>query len=208
MCTCCGCFGAVRQTLRRGCLSGRKILCIHQLLLSTVLVFSVTQHEWLNKREHSLRLVLEDHASFPEYDGFERRVSKYFNNGYFDSLCSNDPSTKWLLNWIDKSCPERMTQDYCALSDTQKETCNTSCPAIRNINEATPFDLMMCCPSEELCKDDKKDSCPYHRCRVEILEELTSCQKGRAGNSQSNSNCRRLLQLIYGCLQLSCWNSR
>ena len=38
-----GCLGAVRQTLRRGCCSGRRMLCMHQLLLLTVLIFSASQ---------------------------------------------------------------------------------------------------------------------------------------------------------------------
>ena len=111
-----------------------------------------------------MSLVIADAVAYPDYDTFEFSVSTYFNNAYFDSLCSNDPSSSWLLNFVDEKCPERMSQEFCALSERKKKTCDTFCPET--------YDLMMCCPSEELCNDGAKVSCPYHRCRVEILEEL------------------------------------
>ena len=118
-----------------------------------------------------MRLVVSDHTSFPEYDAFEQRISTYSNNAYFESLCSDDQSTDWLLDFVDTHCPERMGQESCTLSAKAKETCDTSCDAI-NYDGATTYDLMMCCPSWDLCNEGKLVSCPYHRCRVEILEEL------------------------------------
>ncbi|KAL7536870.1 hypothetical protein ACHAXR_007452, partial [Thalassiosira sp. AJA248-18] len=88
---------------------------------------------------------------------------KYFNDAYWESICSNDPSTTWLLNFVEKQCPESMGKEHCSLPEEKKENCDTSCPA---------SEYFKCCPSEDLCNDGNKASCPYHRCRVEILEEL------------------------------------
>ena len=74
VCSCYGCCGALRQTLRKGLCTGRRMLCIHKLLLLAVLLFTLSQYEWINKREHSLRLVAADQQN--EYDSFERRTSK------------------------------------------------------------------------------------------------------------------------------------
>jgi hypothetical protein len=169
--TCFGCFGAIRQTLRRGCLSGRRLLCLHKLVILTVLVFSASQYGWLNKREQSMKLVMSNHTSYP-YDAFERQISTYFNNAYFDSRCSEDPSTKALLSFVDLRCPERMGRKYCALPEKKKMLCDTSCPAAKGNSNFTAFDLMICCPSEEPCKGGNDASCPYHRCRVGIMQEL------------------------------------
>ena len=171
VCTCFGCFGAIRQTLRRGCFSGRRMLCLHKLVILTVLVFSASQYEWLDKREKSMKLVISNHTSYP-YDAFERRISTYFNNAYFASLCSDDPSTKALLSFVDLRCPERMGQKYCALPEKKKMLCDTSCPAAKGKSNFTAYDLMICCPSEESCNGGNDASCPYHRCRVGIMQEL------------------------------------
>ena len=137
VCTCFGCVGALRQTLRKGCFSGRRMLCLHQLLLLTVLVFCISQYESLNKRESSFALVVADRAAHPRYDAFERRVGKYFDHAYFDSLCSEDRSSAWLLNFVDERCPEtaRMGRDECS-------TCDAAC---------TSSDAALCCPNETLC---------------------------------------------------------
>lgn len=169
VCTCFGCFGAIRQTLRRGCFSGRRMLCLHKLVILIVLVFSASQYEWLDKRENTMKLVISNHTFYP-YDAFERRISTYFNNAYFDSLCSDDPSTKVLLSFVDLRCPERMGQKYCTLPEKKKMLCDTSCPAAKGNSNFT--DLMICCPSEESCKGGNDASCPYHRCRVGIMQEL------------------------------------
>jgi hypothetical protein len=161
-CTCFGCCGAVRQTMRRGC-SGRRILSLHQILLLAVLFFSYSQYDWLDKRELSMQLVIQDDELFSEYDSFERRLEKYVNAAYFESLCVDDSSTTWLLNFVDKHCPASMSGDYCALTKQAKIACDTSCSQI---------DLLECCPSEIPCMEGNRLACPYHRCRVKILEEL------------------------------------
>ena len=201
ICTCFGACGAIRQTLRKGrtantyqfdiccikrntpfiflchafclfvsagCLSGRRMLSMHTILLITVIVFSISSYEWVNKRALSMQLVISDHTSYPDYDAFERRISEYFNNAYFESLCSDETSSTLFLDFVDEKCPEEMSQEYCALSETKKETCDTSCAASKQFN----YDLITCCPSEKSCEDGNKISCPYHRCRVELLHEL------------------------------------
>jgi hypothetical protein len=120
------------------------------------------KYEWLAKRELGIKLVISSDTDYPEYDAFEKSVDKYFNSAYFESLCSGDPSTKWLLNFVDEHCPASMTQDYCALSATKKATCDTSYSDLDSEN----------CPSETLCAEGTHLGCPYHKCRVQILEEL------------------------------------
>eukprot|EP00804_Cyclotella_cryptica_P007977 CCRYP_016004-RC/>CCRYP_016004-RC protein AED:0.16 eAED:0.16 QI:481/1/1/1/0.71/0.62/8/121/335 len=151
LCTCFGCCGAIRQSMRKGC-SGRRILCMNQQL----------KYEWLTKRELSIKLVISSDSDYPEYDAFEKSLDEYFNGAYFESLCSDDPSTTWLLNFVDEHCPPSMSKDYCALSGSKKATCDTSCS---NLDSE-------CCPSETLCAEGNNMGCPYHKCRVQILEEL------------------------------------
>lgn len=159
LCTCFGCSGALRQTIRHGC-SGRRILLLHLALILAVLYFSYTQYDWLEKREISTQLVIKDPQTYAEYDGFEQRLDKYANRAYFQSLCSNDP---WVLNFVDQNCPESMSREHCALTMSEKDACDTSC---------IDADLSTCCPSEIPCMEGNKLACPYHKCRVEILEEL------------------------------------
>jgi hypothetical protein len=147
------------------------MLCLHKLVILIVLVFSASQYEWLDKREKNMKLVISNHTFYP-YDAFERRIGTYFNNAYFDSLCSDDPSTKALLSFVDLRCPERMGQKYCTLPEKKKMLCDTSCPAAKGNSNFTAYDLMICCPSEESCKGGNDASCPYHRCRVGIMQEL------------------------------------
>ncbi len=57
-CTVIGCCGVANQLVRRGHCHGRRILCLHQFLLITVLVSSISQASTLRKREMSLKLVM------------------------------------------------------------------------------------------------------------------------------------------------------
>ena len=182
LCTCFGCCGAARQTTRKGC-SGRKMLCIHQLLLLGVLVCSYSQvssfcssscslnccivsphivifiqFDWLEKREHSIELVVQDPKSYTEYDGFERRLDKKFNSIYFETLCSDDNETSrnLLLNFVEEHCPR-------CLTEVEKATCDTT-----SCNESQSE----CCPSKGLCMEGIISACPYYHCRIGILEEL------------------------------------
>ena len=174
VCTCYGCCGALRQTLRKGLCTGRRMLCIHKLLLLAVLLFTLSQYEWINKREHSLRLVAADKQLYSEYDSFEKKTSTLFNNAYFESICSSedDTSTAWLLDFVDENCPLNMNGEKCALSSSNKKTCDTSCSALNGLTDITSLDIKQCCPSQELCNEGARAACPYERCRVGIATEL------------------------------------
>ncbi|KAL3793899.1 hypothetical protein ACHAWO_013408 [Cyclotella atomus] len=194
--SCMGCWGAVRQTIRKG-YSGRRILCLHQLLLLAVLFTSYTQLDWLTKRENSIKLVIEDPKTYAEYDAFENRLSTHFNGAYFTSLCSTDPSTKWLLNYVEKNCP---AMSGCALSGKEKENCDTSCDNV---------DITECCPSEMkiLCIErGNKLACPFHRCRLELMEELL-VWSGPAKFAAQFVCLLSVLMLVLSCL-LICYNAR
>jgi hypothetical protein len=205
VCTCFGCLGAIRQTLRRGCFSGRRMLFMHYLIVLTGMIFSVSRYEWLVKREQSMKLVISNPASYP-YDAFERRISGYFNNAYFDSLCSDDTSTKALLDFVDLRCPVTMGRTYCALPESKKWNCDTSCRAAKGSVSPTVSDLMRCCPSEELCKDEDDVSCPYHRCRVGIMQELHRWAAPTIAAARFIIALMALI-LILSCL-LICYNPR
>ena len=153
-----------------------------------------------------MKLVISDHISYPEYDAFERRISKYFDGAYFNSLCSDELSTTRLLNFVDERCPERMGREYCSLPEKRKKNCDTSCLAVKDLNDVTSFDLMMCCPSEDLCKEGNEVSCPYHRCRVEVLEEIHVWAAPMKAMAQFVCVLSTLM-LIVSCL-LICFNPR
>ena len=174
ICTCFGCCGAVRQTLRKGLCTGRRMLCIHKLLLLAVLLFTLSQCEWQNKREKSLSLVATDQQFYTSYDSFEKKISTLFNNAYFESICSSedDKSTAWLLDFVDENCPLDMNGEKCALSSSNKKKCDTSCSALKGMTDYTTHDIKQCCPSQELCNEGVKAACPYERCRVGIATEL------------------------------------
>jgi len=208
ICTCYGCCGALRQTIRKGFCSGRKVLCLHQLLLLAFLLFTLSQYEWINKREHSLRLVAEDQQSYNEYDSFDRRINKYFNNAYFESLCAgqDDKSTAWLLYFVDENCPLDMNRETCALSSSNKKKCDTSCSALNGMTDYTTNDIKQCCPSQELCNEGVKAACPYERCRVGIATELLQWAHHTKIATQFVCSLAGFL-LILSCLLL-CFNPR
>jgi hypothetical protein len=146
--------------LRKGCCPGRRMLRLHQLLLLAVFIFGFTQYEWLNKREMSIRVVIADPTT--SYDSFEERIATILNPAYYESICSDDQSTAWILNFVDEHCPASMRQKNCALSGKKRSSCDTSC------NESA----LKCCPSQVLCNEGNEAACPYFRCRVPVLEEL------------------------------------
>lgn len=159
-----------------------------------------------------MKLVISDPSSYPEYDGFERRIGKYFDGAYFESLCAEDDrSATWLLDFVDKRCPEQMGREFCSLPERKKTECDTSCPGVDRFNDvvngAASTDLLVkCCPSEDACQAGIGVSCPYQRCRVEILGEL----RHWASLSKIIAQCVCLLSalmLILSCL-LICFNPR
>ena len=145
-----GCCGVVNQIVRKGCFCrGRRVLCCHQFMLLTVLIISIMQQEQLANREKSIKLVIDNVAAYPTYDSFERKLDRYFSKAYFEGNCAledqdtYDKSSKWLMEWVDQSCPVTMRRKVCALSKQKKEICDTSCQEPIWSKEA-------CCPDEEL----------------------------------------------------------
>mmetsp|Transcript_3286 Transcript_3286/g.7413 ORF Transcript_3286/g.7413 Transcript_3286/m.7413 type:complete len:337 (+) Transcript_3286:152-1162(+) len=171
-CMCVGCCGSLRQTIRKGCFSGRKMLCMNQLILIGGFVFSIAQFEWLKNHQQIMKLVISDPESHPIYFGFELRFSEYFNKAYFESLCSEDPSSAFILKYVDNMCPQSMSQSQCALSEIKKELCDTTCHAVKDKDDASDAEWLNCCPSEEECDNGNLAGCPFHRCRVEILKNF------------------------------------
>lgn len=178
------------------------------VLLVVVLLFTLSQYEWLNKREMSLRLVAADQQSYNEYDSFERRTSTLFNNAFFESLCSDedDKSTTWLLDFVDKSCPLDMNMSSCALSSSNKKKCDTSCSALNGMTDITSLDIKQCCPSEELCSKGIRAACPYDRCRAGVSRELLYWAHHTKIATQFVCSLAGFL-LILSCL-LICFNPR
>lgn len=156
--------------------------CLSELTV-IICVFSLhmifIQYDWLEKREFSIGLVLQDPKYYSVYDGFEIRLDKYINSIYFETLCSNDdgPSRTWLMNFVEEHCPASMSQAHCALTEMEKATCDTTSCNKSNLSE--------CCPSRTLCTEGKQNSCPYYHCRIGILEELFVWTGYVIGNSDT-----------------------
>lgn len=163
-----GCCGSLNQTIRKGCFAGRRALCVHQLLLITVLIASSIQVSALERREASVRIVVQTRF----YDSFEESLNFHFNQVYFDAMCRNsnadngdvdveggdtgsasgsgsDGSFQFAMDWIDKTCPSTMTSNQCST------VCDFPCP--------DPY----LCLEQGLTK-----SCPYYQCRSEILQKV------------------------------------
>ncbi len=174
------------------------MLCMNQLILIGVLIFSIgqvsqeipisfysclnsnfiftsliihfesqflggAQFEWLNNHQQVMKLVISDPESHPIYYSFEMRFSEYFNEAYFESLCSEDPSSAFILKYVDDMCPQSMSQSKCALSERKKELCDTTCYADRDNDDASDDEWMSCCPSEEECNSGNLAGCPFQR---------------------------------------------
>ena len=158
-----GCCGSLNQTLRKGCFAGRRALCVHQLLLITVLITSLIQVSELERREASVRIVVQDKNRF--YDSFEERLNFHFNQVYFDAMCRNynvddgegsgdtgsgsGSDGSFAMDWIDKTCPSTMASNECST------VCDSPCP--------DPY----LCLEEGLTK-----TCPYYQCRSETLQKV------------------------------------
>lgn len=110
-----------------------------------------------------MKLVISDPESHPIYFGFELRFSEYFNKAYFESLCSEDPSSAFILKYVDNTCPQSMSLSQCALSEIKKEQCDTTCHAVKDKDDASDAEWLNCCPSEEECDNGNLAGCPFHR---------------------------------------------
>ncbi|EJK78056.1 hypothetical protein THAOC_00069 [Thalassiosira oceanica] len=199
-----GCNGALRQTKRKGCFAGRKILCLHQLLLIAVLVFAFANLEWTTKLHRSVRSFLRDPSQ--DYNGFEERLSVFFDGEYFKSLCSSNDSTAgdWLEKFVSANCPQQMKPTACALSGRKRDMCDTTCYALQG--DTDRFQELGCCPSKELCQSGFESACPYDMCRLEIFHELSKFV-GPAKVSAQASVAASGLMIVLSIL-LICYNPR
>eukprot|EP00985_Skeletonema_marinoi_P028448 scaffold24884_cov174-Skeletonema_marinoi.AAC.4 len=164
ICSCFGCCAVLRQKKRRGCFSGRRMLCLHLLLLVSILFFGIVQMRFLETQELRMAAVIEDKDSFPKYNAFERHVNKYVNNLYFEILSSDSlegssaAAADWLVKFVEDKCPKRMSHEHCSALETRANNCD--------------FSLKSCCPDENVCSSGVKEACPYENCREEILGQL------------------------------------
>jgi hypothetical protein len=161
VCSCFGCCAALRQTKRRGCCSGRRMLCLHQLLLAGVFFFGIVQLKFLETQQLRMAAIIKDSYSYPEYNAFERHVATFVNFVYFESFHSDSledyATTDWVSKLVQNKCPKRMSHEFCSGSE-KRAICD--------------FSSKLCCPTESLCESGVKDACPYEMCRKEILEQL------------------------------------
>lgn len=170
---CCGCCGSIHQIKRKGFCAGRRILGLHQIILVSLFVLCARHTIGVGRRDASLAVVLADPMSYPQYDLFEKQLSQYFNDAYFDGICSvdigNDSSEAWLMRWIDQNCPLILGDegDICAPNRSDLLPCDTEC-------EDSAATGQECCPSEVLCRTGVQDACPYQQCRVNVLSEVST----------------------------------
>ena len=185
-------------------LTDTTIQCLHQLLLFAVLVFAFANYEWTNKLDRSVRSVLRDPSQ--DHNGFEERLSVFFDGTYFESLCSSDESSEgdWLEKFIRAKCPQQMNPTVCALSGRKRDLCDTTCYALQG--DTDRFLELGCCPSEELCQSGHEPACPYNMCRREIFQELSKFV-GPAKVSAQASIAASGLMIVLSIL-LICYNPR
>ncbi len=161
-----GCCGAFNQTVREGLCSGRRTLSIHLLILIVICATSTIQVEELKRREVSLNFVINTEDKLKPIDLFESKLGHYFNQAYFE--INKESQERFLSQWIDEHCPERLSQ----FGQGEKSFCDQTCH-LRLSEEV--WDEEVCCPSREVCFNLQLDkACPYFSCRIAILEEFLS----------------------------------
>lgn len=165
ICTFSGCCGAIHQVKRSGLCAGRRVLSSYQVMLLFLLLYSIKQCITLKNREKSIDMVLSDPSRFPRYDKFEADISRHFDSAYFEGICTERPYESWVVEWLNKKCPETMRQQKCYLNGRKRYICDTTC-------DYAPWRPDMCCPSRELCDANVPESCPYYQCRFAVLTEI------------------------------------
>jgi hypothetical protein len=159
-----GCCGSLNQTVRNGFCSGRRSLCFHQLILIVILVVSIMQTNSLERRETSVRMVIENQEQFTSYDSFEIKLDAFLNREYFDRMC---PGTKqsqaignhFAIKWVDEYCPDTMRSQECL---------NVACTYSSSYTDPSPL-----CPTQQQCiNQGLTESCPYYKCRIPILKKV------------------------------------
>ncbi|GFH48350.1 hypothetical protein CTEN210_04826 [Chaetoceros tenuissimus] len=147
-------IGTIRQTIRKGCWSGRRALGLHQLLLVFVFIFTFINQSELHRRASDINLMLESEEPLPElYTSFEVKLDEYFNPLYYNTICNTEYEKDALIpKLIANMCPEAApAAPTASLEDDSKTIC----------------DLQNKCQSQRLTK-----TCPFHLCRRGILLQI------------------------------------
>jgi hypothetical protein len=170
-----GCLGAINQVERKGCWSGRKLLCIYLIFVITLLILMIRLGIEGKQTLDSIEWTLDNkdkigssEVPFIPYDKLEKIIAPKFNTNYFNDLCTEFPNSGWFFKWVNKHCPTSMQEGTCSLGNGW-ETCDT-------VNNGD-------CPSENACDsamnskaylesgydEDALKNCAYHECRFKTL---------------------------------------
>ena len=187
LCTIYGILGAIRQTVRKGCWSGRRALGLHQLLLIFVLMFSIINRSELNRRASDIHLMLETfEETLPElYTSFEVKLDEYFNPLYYNTICNAEYEKDAIIpKLIANVCPhDEQVAPAVSLEDDSKTIC----------------DIQNECQNQALTK-----KCPYHLCRRGILLQIESVMS-RIARTVCFLSFSSGVMIILTCL-LICYN--
>ena len=183
LCTIYAMLGTIRQTVRKGCWSGRRALGLHQLLLVFVLIFTFINQSELNRRASDINLMLESEEALPElYTAFEVKLDEYFNPLYYNTICNAEyeqdaPIPKLIANVCPQAAPAA------SLEDDSKSIC----------------DLQNECQSQSLTR-----TCPFHLCRRGILFQI-EIVISRIARTVYFLSILSAIMIIFTCL-LICYN--
>mmetsp|Transcript_6267 Transcript_6267/g.11846 ORF Transcript_6267/g.11846 Transcript_6267/m.11846 type:complete len:378 (-) Transcript_6267:334-1467(-) len=165
-----GCCGSLNQTVRNGFCSGRRSLCFHQLILIVILIVSIVQTSSLERRETSVKMVIDNQEQFTSYDSFETQLDAFFNREYFDRTCPDTEQSQGavsgggnhlVMQWVDDYCPDIMRSQECL---------NMACTYITKADDKT---TNLLCPNQNQCiNQGLTESCPYYQCRIPILGKV------------------------------------
>ena len=183
-----GCVGAINQTEREGCCSGRRTLGLYQICLCCLLGIAFVLALEAKQTADSIDFTINNGTSTTPtlsgmpYDKFENKAAPFFNSFYFDALCEENPEDSEFLKLVDKHCPAAITLDNCVMSNSgsppfKEDVCNEQDQVCGDTWDKE------CCPDQNLCDvameewkvDGEWDgqalkACPYHQCRRAALK--------------------------------------
>lgn len=186
LCTIYGIIGTLRQTVRKGCLSGRRALGLHQLLLVFVFIFTFINQSELYRRASDIHLMLESEETLSElYNSFEIQLDAYFNPLYYNTICNAEYEKDAIIpKLIANVCPhDEQVAPAVSLEDDSKTIC----------------DIQNECQNQALTK-----KCPYHLCRRGILLQIESVMS-RIARTVYFLSILSGIMIILTCL-LICYN--
>ena len=169
------------------------MLCAHQLLLIAILFFGIVNLRYLQNQALRMDAIIEDVASFPEYNNFERHVSSYVNHLYFAESFQDSAAADWLTRLVEDKCPKLLSHCAQQLEEASDVYCD--------------FSTKLCCPNERLCLESGlKTACAYEMCRPQLLKYLYGLVRPATIFVQVVLMVT-LLMLLLSCL-LICFNKR